>query len=166
MENDYRVGQTIYKGGCFTLEGYIIEQNLSTIANRLGLPQLVVDTGVYVAYALRVPGLTEFELAGTTYDSTDNFVTYGQGPPQYNAQEFQKIYSANAAIPVNFLAIKKQYHNCFGQNKLVKVLAPAFNHYPRGGMTPQFFIKSRIPCYVAAFIPPMGNFNRREWSTI
>ena len=158
MKNDYKVGNTVYKGGCFTFEGYIKGQNLFVIAKRLGLPQAVVSKGIYIAYALRTPAMSEFELAGTTLDSTDKFITYGKGTATYNHQKFQKLYTKNAAIPVNFQDIKKQYHRTFGQNKLVKVLAPSFKEYPAGGMTPELFMKSKLPCYIAAYIPPNGNF--------
>ncbi len=154
----YQVGQTIYKAGCFTIEGYIKNLNLTEMARRLGLPQKVVSQGVYIAYAIRIPGMNEFELAGTTLDATDNFVDYSSGKPQYQPQQFQKIYTQAAVIPVNFQEIKKEYHNSFGANKLVKVLAPSAKFYPAGGMTPQFLMTGSIPCKVAAFIPPNGNF--------
>lgn len=163
MKNDtwkrqFYVGQTIYKAGCFTFEGYIANQNLNEMARRLGLPQKVVSQGVYIAYAIRMPSMHEFELAGTTLDSTDNFVDYSSGNAQYQAQKFQNLYAQNAVIPVNFQQIKKQYHNSFGANKLVKVIAPSAKFYPAGGMTPQFLMTSSLPCKIAAFIPPHGNF--------
>ena len=163
MKNDtwkrqFRLGQTVNKAGCFTFEGYIANQNLSEIARRLGLPQKVVAQGVYIAYAIRMPSMHEFELAGTTLDSTDKFTDYSNGIANYQPKKFQKLYTTNAVIPVNFQQIKKEYHNSFGVNKLVKVLAPSATLYPPGGMTPQFLMKYSLPCKIVAFIPPNGNF--------
>ena len=157
-ENKFRIGETIYRAGCFTLEGYIVNQNLDGIAYRLGLPQWMVAHGIYISYALRLPNMNEFELAGTTRDSTDKFVDYSGTTPKYDAQRFESLYTSNAAVPVSFQSIKKKYHDVFGVNKLVKVLAPSADHYPPGTIVPQFLMTSSLPCYVAAFIPPNGNF--------
>ena len=164
MTNTLHVGQTISADGCFTLEGYILGQNLLEIARRLGLPQWRVSQGIYIAYALRVPHLTEFELAGVTHDSTDKFTSYKSGKSEYNPHQFQKLYTTNAVVPVDFQAIKKQYQNSFGVNKLVKVICAMPNQpdtiYPAGGMTPQFLMTTKLPCYVAAFVPANGNFRK------
>lgn len=157
-ENRYKIGQTIYPGGCFTLEGYIINQNLSGIAYRLGLPQSIVAHGIFIAYALRVPTINEFELAGITFDSTDKFIDYSGVIPKYDPNKFNSLYTSRAAVPINFLTIKKQYQATFHINKLVKILSPRAVHYPPGTMVPQFEMSRSVQCYVAAYIPPDGNF--------
>jgi hypothetical protein len=163
MQNTLRIGQSLFLEGCFTFESSIIGQNLSTITHRLGLPPSRMMHGAYIVYALRIPDISEFELAGITLDSTDKFVQYEQGLMKYDHAAFAKIYSNAGGIPVNFKNIKKLCHNCFGSSKLVKVL-PAIPHqvnmyYPPGGMSLQFLMTQKLQCMVVAFIPPNGHFD-------
>lgn len=152
-----KIGQSTYQGGCFTFEGYIKGQNIMEIARRLGLPQWRMDEGFFVAHALTLPGLHEFELAGVTIDSTDKFMTYDKKGGQYHADKFAKLYTG-----INIPQMKKAYMDVFPQNKLVKVI-PAKPHeelrgYPAGTMVPQFIMTRKLQCLVTAFVPAMGTF--------
>ncbi len=160
-EKRFRVGKRINLGGCFTFDSYILDQNLTEIARRMGLPLKVVSQGVYIAHPLRIPSMNEFELGGVTYDSTDKFMDYSGNEPIYQSEKFKKLYSQNSVIPVDFHQIKKQYHNSFGAQKLVKIIAPSATDYPPGGMSPQFVMKrDAIPCRIVKFIPPFGIYKR------
>lgn len=160
-EKRFSVGQRVYLGGCFTFDNYIVDQNLTEIARLMGLPLKVVSQGVFIAHPLRIPSMNEFELGGTTLDSTDKFMDYSGKEPVYQRDKFEKLYAQASVIPVDFHQIKKQYHNIFGAQKLVKIIAPSAKDYPPGGMSPQFVMKKdAIPCRIVKFIPPFGIYKR------
>lgn len=159
MLNELTVGNYYQFDGCFTYEGYIIGQNIGEIARRLGLPQWRMKEGIYIAYALRVPSVNEFEMAGITLDSTDKFVSYDKNKMVYNADKFKTLYKG-----MNLQEMKQMYHKTFADGKLVKVIARKKHiqgtEYPEGTLVPQILITSQLPCLVAAYIPPQGMFTR------
>ena len=151
------VGKLIDLKGCFTFSGYLEGQNIGEIARRLGLLQEDMEQGIYIAHALRMPEVNEFELGGVTLDSTDKFVNYAGKTPQYSPEKFKELYKG-----ANIGQIKKMYQDTFTANKLVKVLTvkphPRDKGYPEGTIIPQFIITRPLSCMITAFIPPYGNF--------
>lgn len=149
--------QNTTQDGCFTFEGYLRGQNIMEIARRLGLPQSRMAEGIYIAYALTVPDLNGFELAGVTTDSTDKFVSYLKGSPQYDAEKFKKLYKG-----ININEFKRIYQKLFSSERLVKVICKVPHsdglHYPQGTLVPQFLMLQKLPCIIGADIPPMGTF--------
>lgn len=162
MNNTLKVGQVLYLDGCFTFESSIIGQSLSAITYKLGLPQSRMTEGAFIAYALRIPEMEDFEFAGITQDSTDKFVRYKNGLMQFDQNAFAKLFTANTKLPVNFNELKRMCHNSFAGSRLVKVL-PAIRHqnhrYPPGDSSLQFLMLRGIETIVVAYIPPGGHFH-------
>jgi hypothetical protein len=155
-----------YFDGCYTFESGITGLNIGDIARRLGLPRDRISKGVDIYYALTVPSFDDFYWAGMALDSTDKFVDYPQGkPPEYNIKKFAELFSSSGITIGNadINALKQQWHNLMGIQKLVKVV-PKVRHndkmfYPAGSpVTPQFILKTKLQCILGASIPPNGNF--------
>lgn len=165
-KENFSIGQTVVKDGCFTFENYISGQSVSVIGQRLGLPHVRLIEGIYIVYPDSKPDMHDFELAGVTYDPTDKFVTYVSGTPVYHSKKFQskELYTKNAVIPVDFEKIKKDYQKVFNPDGLVKVI-PVIKHfencnYPQGGITPQFLAIRHLTWVVKYFIPFDGVFQK------
>ena len=153
-----RIGELIYKTGCFTFEGYIENCQIYHIGQRLGLPNTVMQEGIYIAYALGMPESNGFELAGVTIDSTDKFVDYSTGEAKYDVEKFKKLYKG-----MDVSEMKDRYRNIFAEQKLVKVI-PATGyqpkHYPEGTIVPQFIMTKPMLCMIGAYVPLLGTFRK------
>ena len=167
MSNIVIAHNSAYFDGCFTFESGILGLNIKDIGRRLGLPLERLSQGVDIYYALTVPSFDDFYWGGMALDATDNFMTYPKGqPPQYNMKLFAELFKNNIGFKItdtDINALKAQWHNLMGRQKLVKVV-PKIGHYenmyyPAGSsMTPQFILKTKLQCILGSSIPPNGNF--------
>lgn len=158
-------GQTQYFGGCFTFESAIIGCTPPEIARRLGLPAFVVREGIDIYGALRIPEFDEFDWGAATDVSTDKFINYKNGKQEYNMAAFLKLFEKNVGKRItarDINQLKQEWHGLMATRKLVKVVAKCKDpvpEYPKGSQfTPQFILKRKLECFLAATLMPNDVF--------
>ena len=154
-------GQTHYYAGCFTFESAIIGCTPTEIGRRLGLPIYIVQEGIDIYGALRIPEFDEFDWGAMTDVATNNFINYKNGKSEYNMAAFLKLFEKNVGKAVtakDVNQLKQEWHGLMATRKLVKIVAKSkapVAEYPKGSpFAPQFILKRKLECFLAATVMP------------
>lgn len=157
-----QVGQHLDLKGCFTEEFFLRGLTLSQIGVELGLPSHRLNDGVFIAFAIRLPSIHEFDLGGWAEYATDNFIEYKNGKSTWNEQKFEQTYDGKR-MPISIEAAKKAWRENMKNEKLIKIL-PKIAHqqndfYPPGGKASQIIISKPVKCHVVKFLNRGEVFN-------
>ncbi|PPK88768.1 hypothetical protein CLV84_1739 [Neolewinella xylanilytica] len=157
------VGHMIDLVGCFTEEYFIRGLNASQIVKELGLPDRYQQLKMYVAMAIHLPSICDFELGGWAEFSTDNFFNYdkqGRGS-KWDAKKFEKVYQGKR-MPISINTAKQAWRDGMNHEKLVKVLFDTDHRdqdkYRAGGRASQIIVTRPIKCLIAKQLSPTERF--------
>ena len=147
----YRVGEIVFKGGCFTLEYFIRGLTCDEIGKELGLPPRVMANGASIAMAIELPSYNGFKPAGWTRFSTDNISHRKNGKMVWDEATYLEFYTGKR-LPIPIREIQKSWLSDMKKEKLVKVL-PNIDYedneyFPRGGKAGQIVVTNPLRCEV------------------
>lgn len=156
------VGDMLQLTGCFTeeycLRGLIVNQ----IAKELGLLENRFKNGIFIAWAIQLPTMSQFELAGWVQFPTDKFATYHpQKGTQWHRILFEQTYK-DKRMPISIEQAKQAWLQNMKHEKLVKVLMniPGQGEdFPAGGKASQIIVTSPIMCSVVKKLSSNDVFN-------
>ena len=163
MKRLLKVGDFVELTGCFTEEYFIRGMAAHEIVQELGLPARFKLKRMYVAMAIHLPGIHDFELGGWAKFSTDKFFNYDKSTKKgrWSKVKFEEVYR-NKRMPLSVDAAKQAWRDGMNSEKLIKVL---FNtpksdrdRYPEGGRASQIIVTRPVKCLITTTLLPTHRF--------